>query len=614
MAVPFVLEYKELKEYFFDNRKNLYYSNCLEKYNDFLCHSDGKYPETIIERQRPNEPQIVKDFRKQIWQPITKPPFTRVISSLSKIRRSSDWSIKYPIENEKLTKIIDGESLQDYCEYNFPFFDSITNWVFNLLLKQYLIDPNAVICVMPLEINIQETEYLKPFPYLFSCCEVYDFVVNKYAILNVKEGSARYNGGKAFFVINTQSIQKWEQISSKNFDITYEYQHNLGQLPAFKLGGIICSSNGYNFMYESRISGILPNLNESVAEYTDLQAGKRLHIYPERWEFSQHECTNCTGSGVVRNPNYMPGGDGKPNMPCGACNGLGFVPTGPYSKMLLKPVQAGMQQLPMPPAGFIEKDVEIIRIMDESWRKHIFDALAAINFQFLDQTPLNQSGTAKEVDKEELNNTVHAIAEDIVKIMDNLYYLIANYRYRALYPNQEQIESMLPSIAVPEHFDLLSSQFMQEEIGKAKTNKLNPTIVNAMEIEYAGKRFINEPEVKERTELILKLDPLPNITEDEKMSMLSNKGITKMVYIITSNIQSFVQRAVFENKDFAQWDLSDQIEKLEEYAQEQIDQEKAESEAAIKKAQQNMDANQQPEIPDDGEDLMAQPVEETQYA
>jgi hypothetical protein len=597
-----LFDQKQIKDYLLNGKRNLFYKDYVENYKEFLAHSDGEYPEAIIERQRPNEPQIVKEFRKDIWQPITKPTFSRVVSSLGKIRRSSDWGVKYPEESKELSLIKEGETLEDYCEQNFPFFTSVTNWIFSVLMKPYLIDSNAVILIMPIEANVEATSYLRPYPNIFSCIDVLDYSPGQYAILNIPEGSSSYQGGKAIYVVNTSSIQRWEQLSSRTFDMVDEYFHELDMLPAFKLGGIICKTSGYNFMYESRIAGILPNLNESIAEYTDLQAAKRLHVYPERWEYSQHECTACKGAGVVKNPSYRPGADMSPTITCSSCNGLGYNASGPYSKLLVKPTQAGTNQVPTPPAGFIEKDVEIVRIMDESWRRHIYDALAAINFQFLDQTPMNQSGIAKEVDKDELNNTVNAIAEDIVRIMDNIYKITARYRYRLSY-SFDQIDEALPSVNVPEHFDLLSSQFMQEEISKAKTGKLNPTIVSALEVEYAGKRFINEPEIKEKLELVLKLDPLPNITEDEKMGMLSNKGVTKIKYIISCNIQSYIQRALEENENFAELELDKQNKILEGYAQEQIDADKKEIEEAMQKMNE---INGMPgrEVPDENEEII----------
>jgi hypothetical protein len=342
-------------------------------------------------------------------------------------------------------------------------------------------------------------------------------------------------------------------------------------LPVIKIGAVIAEADGSNFLYESRISGILPDFDEALREYSDLQAAKVLHIYPERWEFTQNECTDCKGTGKRANP---AGGD--PTI-CSKCTGRGYIAAGPYSKVLIRPVNnvEGGGNIPTPPIGYVQKDVEIVKVMEASVKQHIYDGLASINFQFLDQVPLSQSGTAKEVDKEELNNTVHSIAEDLVRIMDSTYKLITWYRYGTIYPDPIKLDAMLPSVAVPEHYDLLSSEFMQSELDTAKKSGVNPVVTNAMEVEYAGKRFANEPEVRDRLALILQLDPLAGESEDTKMSKLSNKGITQETYIISSNIQSFVQRALEENDDFTELDLMEQQEILEGYAKEQIAESKA---------------------------------------
>lgn len=563
---------QQLKAYFSGDMKHAHHGKADEKCKDFRTHSDGDYPKHIIEQQRPNEPDNVKKYREAIWQPITKPTFTRVLNSLGKIRRSQDWSIKYK-NNSEFSKISEEETLEQYCEFDLPFFGSVTNWVFDFVLKKYLIDPNAVVLVKPYDTDIEDTKYLKPYAYVFDCCDVIDFVQHDYAVLRNPEGAYYQHKnklilGNSFYIVTTESIRKYDQINARgDVDLVEEYMHGLPILPAYKLGGLICDIKNNSFLYESRISGILPNLNEAVAEYSDLQAGKRLHIYPERWEFTQHECPACKGIGLRPNPAYMPGSSLAANISCNNCGGAGYLPSGPYSKILVKPTNAGEQSIPNPPAGYIEKDVEIIRIMDESVDKHIYKALAAINFQFLDQTPLNQSGIAKEVDKDELNNTVHLIAEDIVNIMDQFYKICAYYRYKTLYSFKD-IDRMLPSVSVPEHFDLLSSQYMQEEVSKAKTGKINPVIINEMEIEYAGKRFINDVEIKDLLQLILKLDPLPNIPQEEKMTMLSNKGITLTDYIISCNINHFVEWAIYEDADFKNKTREQQQTKLEEYAKE----------------------------------------------
>lgn len=568
---------EELRAYFKGDVTGYFYKECIKKHDDFLPHSDGKKPINIIEKQRPNEPDIVKEFRLEIWEPITKPTFSRLVSSLSKIRRSSDWSIIYP--NDEFSKIREGFTLEEYCEHDFPYFTSVTNWVFGVLLKQYLIDANAVVLVKPLYTDgVDPTDYLEPFPCIYNSCSVIDFRNQEYAILKIEEGCTyrdkkrNIQKGESYLVVTAELIERYDQINDKReFAVVPEqsYYHNLNFMPAFKLGGIICKAEQNNFLYESRISSVLPNLNEAIAEYTDLQAGKRLNIYPERWEFTQHECSKCHGTGTLPNASWKEGDSlDSRQIKCSNCHN-GYIPSGPYSKMLLRPADLGQQALPTPPAGYIEKDIEIIRLMDESVDKHIYKALAAINFQFLEQVPLNQSGVAKEVDKEELNNTVHSVAEDIVAVMDNIYKACAYYRYINIY-TKEEIDRMLPNIPVPEHFDLISSQYMQEEIKRARDASMNTLLVSQMEVEFSGKRFAQDVQINQVIKLVHKLDPLPGKTIEEKMVMASGKTITRENNIISDNIVYYIRRALFENEDFDNWELDKQEALLMKYAEEQI--------------------------------------------
>jgi hypothetical protein len=578
-----MLTYDYLKPYFAGDRTHFYYPEALKKCKAFKPHSEGCYPEELIECRRPNEPLEVKDYRKTIWVPKTKPTFDRIVNSLSKIRRSPDWIIKYPDDlKDRFSKIREGETLEDYCEKNFPNFKSVTNWLFAVCLKKYLTDPNAVVLVMPLSFEVEPTEYLKPYPVIFDCCDVVEFVEEDHAILNEPAGcyySVRVGNktkevkGKSYYVVDTVSIIRYDQTDAKgNMTETVRYDHNLGRLPCFKLGGVVCSAQGSVYMYESRISGILPELDEALREYSDLQAAKVLHVYPEPWEYTSQECTTCKGTGRRQNPAWFTGCDASvpAQIDCNTCGGRAYIATGPYAKLLVKPADIGKQQVPTPPKGYVEKDVEIVRVMDDSVRQHIYDGLAAINFQNLAAVPLSESGIAKAVDRDEQNNTAHAVSEDIVGIADKYYSLAADYRYKDQY-SFEEIEGMLPTIPVPEKFDLFSITNLQEDLKKAKDTKMNPVIQNAMEIDYAGKLFNSDPSVKDMVALTIKLDPLPGVTEDDKMSRLSNKGILPEAYIISSNINEFVQRAIDQDKGFAQKPLKEQKVVMLKYATEVLE-------------------------------------------
>ncbi len=560
----------ELKMYFTDRKKYLFCDDSRKKEKEMRVHADGIFPETLINERRPNEPENVLNYRKKIFVAKTKPYFSKIENTLQKIRRSSDWSIKYP--EESFDKIIEGEKMDDYAERRYPVFDSVTNWAFSLLLRNYLIDANALLMVAPLEIPDQENQFLRPVATVFNSCDVIDFVDEDYAVMENKSGceyqvqGGRIKKGKSFYVVTTVSITRYDQVNDKgNYSPAYIFEHGLEMLPVFKLGGIVIEVSGINTLYESRIAGILPEFNEALREYSDLQAAVVLSMFPERWEYTQNQCTKCKGIGKVQEVIN----NEQCSVVCTTCAGSGMVATGPYSKVVIGAVEADKHPLPTPPMGYVHGPVDIIKLQQESVKYHIESALAAINFEFLAEGPLNQSGTAKEVDKDELNNMVHSIAEDIVRIIDRVYSLIALYRYSVQY-TPDEIREMLPMISVPEKYDILSAAYFDAQIKSAFENKLNPAITNQMQVSYATKVFNNDLDISQKVEMILNIDPLSGISEDDKMSRLSNNGITQLDYVLSSNINKFVDNAIETVKGFMDMDIVKQKEVVYGMAEKQI--------------------------------------------
>ena len=133
------------------------YKKTVNLTNELRVHYDGQMPEKIISERRPNEPEEVKKYRKDIYVPITKNPISKVITSLQKIRRSKDWSIDYGTTVPASVRM--GEGLEDYCEKNYPGFTSLTNWAFSELIGEYLLDANAFSAVILKTKQENGTEY-----------------------------------------------------------------------------------------------------------------------------------------------------------------------------------------------------------------------------------------------------------------------------------------------------------------------------------------------------------------------------------------------------------------------------------------------------------------------
>lgn len=558
------------------------YRECSEKDAEELrVHADGLKPTLLLCTRRPNEPIEVKEYRESIWEPVTREPISKVISSLQKIRRSPDWVIKYPDETQ-FGRITEGATLDDYSEVNFPYFRSVTNWMYALYLRKYLIDANSVVLIRPMDMP-DKFGFIQPIPTIFDSCHVIEIVEDDYAVLwnpqgcNYYDDKQQYQKGKSFYIVTTQDIYRYDQAKNNTYPLAEEYHHGLGILPAFKTPAMIKDAYDGRFYNQSRIEGMVCHLNEAAREYSDLQAAKVNHMYPERWEYTQNQCADCAGLGRRNNPLYLadPACGCAPIIECTTCGGRGYKVAGPFAKILVTPLpNTENGNVPTPPAGYIEKDVEIIKVQEASVDAHIYKALSSVNMEYLAQVPLVQSGAAKEVDRSESANTVHSVAEDLVSAMDRVYYINAKYRYSSLY-SDDQIIEMLPQIPVPERFDLITAAQSLTELKLAKDGKANPLILNAMERDYVEKRFSTDPEVSDSLMLELELDPLPNISEDDKNSRLQNNGITQETYVISSNIHDFVERAIIENPRFPALRPQEQRDKMMEYAQEMINEKSA---------------------------------------
>lgn len=562
---------EELKLYITGQKKHKCYKETVDLYIDLKTHADGAMPTKLIEERRPSETEEVLEYRKKIYVPKTKNPIDKVIGSLSKIRRSPDWSIKYDPKTFP-SRIVEAEKPDQYTEKNYPGHESVTNWVFSHLLKNYAVDANAVVMVLPNNIGAEKTnDYYKPVATLFNSDQVLFFEDGaSFAILQstdksdlIKDdGTTAYQTGKVFHFVTDVDYARIEENKEGSFVITQKLIHNKGRLPVFKIKSAFLKQKDSSTIQQSRFAPMKPSLDEAAREYSDLQAAKVQHMFPLFWYYQSKECNKCSGTSKIATANG--------HVDCSHCNGTGKIKFSPYAHLEVNPAGLGQQQVPTPPAGYVLRDVEIIKHQENSVDKQLYMALAALNMQFLDQTPLNISGEAKAVDREELNNFVYSVAEDLVGTMDKIYWWIIEWRYAVIVPDQKAREAMLPEIAVPEQFDLLPADYLMDEISKAKNAKVNPVLVGAMEHSYAVKKFYTSPEISNLIDCTYQLDPLPGYSVDEKMSLLQNKGCTQEDFVISSYITAFVKKAVAMVKDFMSLPFDKKMEVVQKYAAEKI--------------------------------------------
>lgn len=567
-----------LDKYFKHNFKHGNYEYSVNAANELKVHFDGKFPEKLIGNRRPNESEYSFQYRKEIYQHKTKSICSKILTSLNKIRRSPDWSVKF---NTPSYSIPEKETPEQYLNYNFPIFTSVTNWIFSVVLKKYLIDANAVCCVIPIE-PIVDGEFMRPMSFIFDSKYVIDFKENEFAVLESKDkcsythNGQSYHNGRVIYIVTDLQVVKYQQTSTDGtLSLSSEYAHGLGYMPAFKLRGIYKDVVNGNAIWESRIAGILPDLNEFVRMYSDFQAQVVQHVFSEKWMWGANdECETCNGTGY--NPSNV-------KAVCHTCNGTKKKKISQFGITNVKPTNTNLGQSPspIPPLGYISKEsvAEMTTLLDTLLDKAEVKALSSINMEFLAKVPMVESGIAKTIDRDEANNFVHSIAEDLVWILDEVCRIIIDYRYSFINPMARA--ELRPIVTVPESFDLLNTNALLAEMQAAQTAKMNTSYLNKLQIEISQKKYSEDDSFIKIMTCATELNPLPTTPIQDVILMAQSKYITEVDAVIACNIESFVTTALNENPEFDSLPYKDKIAKMKEYAMVKINENKVEIEMPI---------------------------------
>ena len=566
-----------IDKYTREGKRHGNHQKAVDIYNHLSFHIDGyeyqQQPENpyfrlLIDDRRPSESLNIKEYRRRIYKPKTKTPCFKVLNSLKKIVKSKDWKIDYS-KSEVPPRITPSESLETYCEQKYPMFKSLTNWVYSYALKEILTDPNGLVAIMPTDFDVAPNEYLQPFTYYINSKKVFDYVEGEFAIFESSKHSEYYVGNKRFtapiiYVMDKNTIWSVKKINSNgDYEINDDINHNIGKLPVFLGGGIYKEIHNNTPLFDSFISAMLPDLDTASREGSDLEASVVQNMFPTMWYMAGDNCKQCSGSGKVLK-------EGK-QIACPDCKGKGVMEKSPYNDMVIKKEFMQQGTIPTPPAGYVTKPTDIITLQDDRIANHIMSALSAINMEFLAQTPLNQSGTAKEVDRDELNNFVYGVAYHLVEnVLKPSYWFINEYRYKEVIPSAETREKMLPYIPVPEKYDLLNENTLIDQITKVKDADVDPVILAELQIDFINKHFRNQPEVRDKLVATNQLNPFVGFDPEQIDNMLLAKTITKSDAVRAIYIDDFVERACQEHNEFLTMEYAKQNDIIKGYTDEKV--------------------------------------------
>jgi len=507
-------------------RKDKPYTD-VNEYENFQIYSDNKYPGELIDAQRPNEQKESKDYRHLMYQPVFSEVFNKVFQSISKISRADGFFISYPDQGE-FTKIAEGEKLSEYLHW-------LPKWLFDICLKQYLIDANGV-CLVWAYPDSDTTSFYEPKPWIINSSQILHYEEDNVLIYRSKEER------EIIYSVDASNFIKWKKNKDGKYFAETTIVNGAKKLTAFKLGGVL---KGQYDVYQSRIWPMLPWLNVATVEFSDLRVEITLHIHSQQWIYENEVCSTCNGQGsMVRKGEKVKCTNAK-------CNG-GYIARSPFEVIKIRGAKTGMGEsaAPTPPTGYIQKNTDIAKLQNERIDGQTYKALSAINFQFLYETPIAQSGVSKAYYRDDTKNTLYSIATDLARIIREVAEYTALWRYQSLYPNEQEREKMLPTVVIPNTFDIVSGQLLIEEIKATKDSGVNDAVSSAIEVEFIKKRFPNDKAKQDELLTAFELDSASGKSDEEKGYLVASRIMSKQDAIISTYIYDFIRKAVAENKDF----------------------------------------------------------------
>jgi hypothetical protein len=552
-----------------EKRHPLYHKTvkCAERMS---VHIYGEKPTEILDRVRPREPDEIKSYRKENYEPTTKATASKALSVISKIFNPSLYQIKWKDQSNS------GAELERYTLEYFPKHNSIIKFLSQAGLKRMIADPNGVFTVRPAYTPQSSLERVEPTIKIYGSENIWYYDDDHFLIF--KRDEERKGGGKIYhfeYYDKTQVAELEAEVITQQritVTITMSYNHGFDEIPVWFLTGETETEDNGDEYYVSFFEPAIPFWNKAIMHESDLDAAFIMHLHPQKVVVAEE----CDFIDQDVNQRCMNGqialGDGSYRI-CPSCKGTGKrIPVGPYGiHMVTKdklsegaPMNVPVQYVTVPtdPTKMLKERV------DEQHRK----GLEALNMDILDRVGENQSGIAKVIDRGELYDFLYKISDVVFDThLQNFFYFFNLYMFGVQDKNPgRSLDKNLPEIQKPVMFDLSSAGEMTLEYAEAKKASINPEFLRQKQIAIAAKEYGNNPEIKRKVIVKLELDPLPEISPADMDLKLAGGTISRRDAVIHDNLGTFVERAEQDYKDFYSLPKVEKLDIIRKYADEFI--------------------------------------------
>jgi len=528
----------------------------------------GEIPEELLKKRAPNQTDKEFEYIKANYKQITLPVFNDYMSTVNRMWNDGNWDIKYAED----APIFKEETFQEYVEKQIFIYGSIESYFKTIVATQKAIDANGVLAIKPRKNEVLENELVDPIPFIYCSESVLAFEEGEYYLFEtddktwVEYGNTKVKDGRVFEYYDKNNIWRIEQVGKKvdnKFEIYLYYQHNLGQLPCFKLKGIPTVEDG-NILHQSPFLYAVDILDDVILDSTYLRASKAKCVFPYQYmigdvcEFESKDGAKCIGGRIL--------GDNQEMISCPDCGGSGLKSRiSPLGTLLMRPSDkfgendGGISGAPM---GYVAPSTETLEFLKTSIIEGLQSARFVLNMKKSTSTISVSGGNKTATEDINDNKAMYAFIQNIsnqtFELFENVLNVIGQMRYGDKF--------QAPQITYPKTFDFRTEQDYTDEIANAIENGLPDIAIYSLIYSYINTRFSSQKETIEIFTLILAADRLALSSNDDVAIMKANNTAATWQVILHNSAISFIQELMMKDPKFLEQEMEAKISQLRDFA------------------------------------------------
>lgn len=525
VVIPGLLtEVKALPNYYPEYHKEV------AEYMAGKLHRDGEFPEELFSRIKPLQSPDEYLYMRSIYEAITRDVVFEFGNTIKK--SLVNGSIEFPKSEGGVN------DFEEYLTNEIENFNSLMLWA-ESAVDTKLIDGNALAVAWPSQIEKNESGVIigdvKCQPLVYPVVNVvyrqhdgqnWHYIVESEEKSYVKSGNSTEKIGTIYRYIGPEFCIQYDQTGEKSdnkFEITLQFEHEIGYTPATRMKGIAQILEG-NVYYSSILSLALPHLNNAVIDATGLAQVKAKVMYPTRilidepcdfTDINEH-CEN----GYIR---YFDADlDQHINKQCPSCHGTGWkrnvgisseIRINPRSKVDENDVTVLNANNVM---AYVSPPTESAKFLREEIDMAIVSAERKLHLRSEPRESGDISATEKNRDKENTEAFIKPISNQIWDILSFIIDAMGKMMY-----GKESYERLAPTLYYPDSFDMITTEDIVEMMAEAQERKLPTIMKQGIMSEYLTKDSESSPKEAMKMQLIFRSDRLIAQTMDEAALMLS---------------------------------------------------------------------------------------------